>query len=86
MKSYAELVALAAELQNRLPVQKIESMNVRVWADEEDGGIHCAPAVDGILPGCGYILYVEEILLFAKYHDMSISTKTYETGAGLCLD
>ncbi len=80
--------ALAAELLDRLPKNVMETMNVRVWVDESDCDcIHCAPEV-GDASGWGYggyILYVKEIVLFAQYHDLDVSTKVYQTGAGLCL-
>ena len=90
MKTYNEIRALAAELDARLPKRESElGMNVCVWAEKDEccdtGEIHCAPANRGIFNSEGYIMYVEEIVLFAKYHDLSVHTCSYETGAGLRL-
>lgn len=92
MKNYKKIEALAAELEARLPKQEapgLESMNVRVWSEKDEdmdtGEIHCAPATRGVLGMDGYIMYVEEIVLFAKYHDLDVYTCSYETGAGLRL-
>lgn len=92
MKSYNQIKELATELEARLPKQEapaLATMNVRVWAEKEEGmdtgEIHCAPATRGVLNTDGYILHVEEIVLFAKYHGLSVYTCSYETGAGLRL-
>lgn len=88
MKTFAQIQALAAELSARL---KPESAVVpaRVWAEEEEGmdtgEIHVAPATRGVLNTDGYLMDVEEVVLFAKYHDLSVHTCSYETGAGLRL-
>lgn len=88
MKTFAQIQALAAELSARLKPESAV-LPVRVWAEPEEGfdtgEIHCAPATRGVLNSDGYIMDVEEIVLFAKYHDLSVHTCSYETGAGLRL-
>lgn len=88
MKTFNEIRALAAELNARLKPESAV-VPVRVWAEPEEGmdtgEIHCAPAYRGPLNSEGYIMDVEEIVIFAKYHDLSVYTCSYETGAGLRL-
>ena len=88
MKTFAEIQALAAELSARLKPES-SVLPVRVWAEQEEdmntGEIHCAPAHRGVFNSEGYIMDVEEIVLFAKYHDLTVHTCSYETGAGLRL-
>ena len=76
---------LAKELRSRLPEPSLPTMEVRVWGDNEEGYIYCAPATEGLFGRAGYILYVEEIVLFAQYHGLSVHTCAFETGAGLSL-
>lgn len=88
MKTFAQIQALAAELSARL---KPESAVVptRVWAEKDEdmdtGEIYIAPATRGVLNTDGYVMDVEEVVLFAKYHDLSVYTCSFETGAGLRL-
>jgi hypothetical protein len=79
------LTLLAKELSSRLPARQgmLTSLEVRVWADEDEGYIYCAPKARSF--GYGSILYVKEIVLFAEYHDLDVSTEEFETGAGLKL-
>lgn len=88
MKTFAQFLALAAELSARLKPESAV-VPVRVWAEPEEGmdtgEIHVAPANRGVLNSDGYIMGVEEIVLFAKYHDLTVNTCSYETGAGLRL-
>lgn len=77
-------MALADELRQRIPTNgTFSSLNVDVFADED--GIYCAPAESGIAGYPGSIHYVEEIVLFAKYHDLSVITEVFDKGAGLKL-
>lgn len=81
-----DLKALAAELQERLPVQEAyPKMNVNVYADEEGGCIHCEPAKERPFGLDGSVVYVKEIALFAEYHGLSAHTYLYTTGTGLVL-
>lgn len=83
-----KITALVAELQSRLPKRPLDTMDVVVTADLEGEAINCAPAVGdrhNLLSSGGSILYVEEILTFAKYHGLDVATRLFETGAGLQL-
>ena len=88
MKTYNEIRALAAELSARLKPESA-AVPTTVWAERDEcmdtGEIHIAPATRGVLNSEGYIMDVEEIVIFAKYHDLSVHTCSYETGAGLRL-
>ena len=74
---------LAEELRRRIPVQRIESMNVKIWAetDDVDGSIYIAPAKGGFCADT--VRCVKDVALFAAYHEMYLNTKSFETGAGL---
>ena len=71
--------ALADELRSRLETD-VDYLSVLVSADEEGGCIDVAPG-----PGATSIVRVEEVVLFAQYHGLSVHTALYQTGPGLIL-
>lgn len=75
-------IDLAEELRAFLGEPSLDAMAFCVWADSEDEMICVAPAET-----CDFktFYYVKEVALFAAYHDMSLATQEYETGAGLRL-
>ena len=73
------MTALADELRQRLATD-VDFLQINVAADDEGGCIDVAPAV-----GATGIVKVEEIVLFAKYHGLSVHTALYQTGPGLII-
>lgn len=71
--------ALADELRSRLETD-MDCLSVLVSADEEGGCIDVSPG-----PGAPGIVKVEEVVLFAQYHGLSVHTALYQMGPGLIL-
>lgn len=83
-----DYIALAEALQARLPYSPIETMNARVWANED--GVYVEPEVGEIMNvgssvHGGSLYCVEAVMTFAKYHGLDVSTRVFTTGAGLWL-
>ena len=74
--------ALAAELAGRLPKHpNFPSLDVRVWAEDE--GINVAPAVREWYGN--RVHYVREVVTFADYYELDVTTWNFGTGSGLRL-
>jgi hypothetical protein len=70
---------LARELARRMQTDT-DVLAVEISADEEGGCIDVAPG-----PGATGVVKVEEVVLFAQYHGLSVMTALYQSGPGLII-